>query len=369
MPILNEHADDVVRCMKCGSCMATCPVYTLTQRESMLARGRIRLLRAVMDGEIEFTDGVQTALFTCLNCDACSLTCPPGVPVNEIILAAKAALVRSGKTLPEAQTRIRDGIGGESNPFNQPRAERGAWLPPELRTPRPARYLFFAGCSISYASSRTGKAVLRILQGAGVDFTTLGNAENCCGDPLFRMGDLDNAEALVAANKARFRELGVEYVVTPCAGCFKSFKEHYTDTVKPLHALQLMAQLLDEGKLRFAKPLPKKVVYVDGCDIGRHSGVYEEPRRVLTAIPGLALMELPKNRQNAVCCGGPLIGSYPDYARRIAAEKAIEAQALGAEMLAVACPTCLLNLKEGAKAAGVRMDIQDVTALALRALE
>lgn len=369
MPFLSDHSEDIVRCMKCGTCMSTCPVYSITQRETLLARGRIRLLRAALNGELELTDGLQEALFTCLNCDACSVTCPPGVPVNELIMAAKAALLASGKILPATQVRVRDGVDRESNPFAQPRVERGAWLPPELRKPRPAKMLFHAGCSISYASSRTGKAMLRIMQTAGLDFSALGDDESCCGDPYIRMGDMPRAEELIAKNKAKFKEFGVETVVTPCAGCFKSFKEHYGDTVKPMHALQLIAQLLEEGKVKFSKPFPKKVIYVDGCDIGRHSGVYEEPRRVLMAIPGLALMELPKNRKEAVCCGGPLIGSYPDYARRIAAQKAIEAQALGAEILAVACPTCLLNLKEGVKAAGIRMDVQDVTALALRAME
>jgi len=368
MAFLDEYSEDLVRCMKCGNCMTTCPVYTVTGRETMLARGRIRLIKAAMEGQLELTDNLREALFTCLNCDACILTCPPGVPVNELVQAAKEALLKQGKPLSEAQERIRCGIVRESNPFDQPQAERGAWLPPDLREPKPAKVLLHAGCSISYASNRIGKAVIRILQKAGIDFTMLGDSEHCCGDPYVRMGDMEKAEALWALNKTAFDKYGVEVVVTPCAGCYSAFKHHYADRVKPMHVVELFAQLIDEGKLTFEKPFKKKVVYFDGCDIGRHSECYEEPRKVLAAIPGLELMDFPKNREESVCCGGPLLGSYPDYARSIAAERVREAQALGAETIAVACPTCLLNLKEGAQAAGLRMDIQDVTTIAVRAV-
>jgi Fe-S oxidoreductase len=368
MAYMTEKSEDVARCMKCGNCMTTCPVYIATGKESMLARGRIRLIKAAMNGELELTDGLQEALFTCLNCDACSVTCPPGVPVDKLIREAKAALLEQGKILPETQERIRCGLERQSNPFEQPHEERGAWLPPDLKEPRPSKILLHAGCSISYASNRTGKAVIRMLQKAGVDFTMLGAQENCCGDPYVRMGDMEKAETLWRLNKQAFKKLGVEKVVTPCAGCYSAFKHYYSDEVEAMHVVQLMVELLDEGKLTFDKKFPKKVVYFDGCDIGRHSGTYDEPRKVLSAIPGLALMEMPKHHEESACCGGPLLGSYPDLARKIAGDRAKEAQDLGADVIAVACPTCLLNLKEGARVAGIKIDIQDVSAIALRAL-
>jgi len=347
--------------------MTTCPVYRVTGREIMVARGRVRLLKAAQRGELELTDALRESLFTCLNCDACRVTCPPGVPVDELIAEAKAALRKHGKPLPEAQDRIRCGIERQSNPFDLPQKERGSWLPAELQEPKAARYMLHAGCSISYASNRIGKAAIRILEKAGVDFTAMGERELCCGDPYVRMGEAGMAEELRRRNLESFAKYGVEYVITPCAGCFSAFKHRYADGVKPLHTVQFFAQLIEEGVLSFEKPFAKRVVYFDGCDIGRHSEVYEEPRRVLAAVPGLTLLEMPANRENGACCGGPLLGSHPEYARAIAAERAREAQSLGAEVLAVACPTCLLNLKEGANSAGIKLDIQDVTTIALRA--
>ncbi len=368
MPFIPEHSEDIVRCMKCGNCQNTCPVFSVTLQESRVARGRIRLLKAVINGEIELTDGVQESLMTCLQCDACSLTCPPGVPVNELLLKAKEAMLRAGKPLPVIQKGINQGIRSEANPFSQPRTERGAWLPPELRRPRAAEYLLHAGCAISYASNRIGKAVIRIMEQAGLDFTLMGDLEECCGDPLYRMGDVDAGEKQVNRNKEEWAKLGVKFVVTPCAGCFKAFKEHYGDDIVPLHITQLFARLISEGKLVFTKPFKKKVIYFDGCDIGRHGKVFDEPRQVLSAIPGLTLMEYTQNRENSVCCGGPILGSHPDLARKIAAGRVREAQDLGADILAVACPTCMLNLKEGANYAGLKLDIQDMNAIVMRAL-
>jgi heterodisulfide reductase subunit D len=367
MPFFEQKTEDLIRCMKCGNCMQSCPVYQVTGRETGLARGRLRLLKAALNGELELTDGLRESLFTCLNCDACFQTCPPGVPVSDLIAEAKAELRKHGKPLSEAHDLIRCGIERESNPFNQPKGERGAWLPEDLKHPKPAPYMLHAGCSISYASNRIGKAVIRILQKAGVDFTMMGDEELCCGDPYVRIGEVEMAEELRKSNQEAWKKYGVEYVITPCAGCIGAFKQRYSNSVEFLHTVQLFSKLIDEGKLSFEKPFKKRVIYFDGCDIGRHSEIYDEPRKVLAAIPELTLLEMPKNREEGMCCGGPLLGAYPDYARAIAAARVREAQALGADMMAVACPTCLLNLKEGANTAGIRMDIQDVTAIALRA--
>ncbi|MBN1900716.1 (Fe-S)-binding protein [Candidatus Sumerlaeota bacterium] len=368
MSFVPEYNEEIVRCMKCGNCQEACPVYIVTGKESRVARGRIRLIKAVIREEIEITDSVQESLLTCLQCDACRITCPPGVPVNDLLLAAKAAMLEKGKNLPESQDNLRVSIIHEANPFLQKKGERGAWLPPEYKTPKPAPYLIHAGCAISYSQNRIGKAVIRILESIGLDFTLLGDLEECCGDPLIRMGAKKEAEKQINRNKEEWKKLGVKYVVTPCAGCFKALKEHYSDAIIPLHVVQLFSQLIKEGKLRFSKPFKKKVIYFDGCDIGRHGKVFEEPRDVLRAIPELTLMEFPKNRENAVCCGGPLLGSYPDLAKKIAAGRVREAESLGAEVLVVACPTCLLNLKEGAREVGLKLDIQDINAILIRTL-
>jgi Fe-S oxidoreductase len=366
MDFMAPQVEEVIRCMKCGNCRETCPVFLITQDESSVARGKIRLIKAVIDGQLELTDRFQERIYNCLNCNACVITCPCGIEVDELITAARSGMVAAGKPLPEAQARVKANVVDRMNPFGEAREDRGSWLPESLQTPRPSRNLYHAGCAVSYATSRTGKALLRLLQAIDMDFTCMGNQERCCGDPYFRMGEEMLGRELVEQNIADYKRLGVETIFTSCAGCLKAFKQHYGNTFKVLHVTQLLASLLKEGKLILSKSLPKKIVYFDGCDIGRHSKVYEEPREVLRAIPGVSVVDFPANREDARCCGGPLMPSHPDLAKRIAAERITEAKALGVDMIAVACPTCLVNLKEGSTLVKDGPEIQDVIALVHR---
>ncbi len=366
MEFMEPQVEEVIRCMKCGSCRETCPVFLITQDESQVARGKIRLIKAVIDGQLELTDRFQEKIYNCLNCNACVITCPSGVEVDDLITAAREGMVNAGKPLPEAQSRVKAFVVDRMNPFGEAREERGSWLPAALQTPRPSRNLYHAGCAVSYATSRTGKALIRILQSIGLDFTSMGNQERCCGDPYFRMGEETLGRELVEQNIADYKRLGVETIFTSCAGCLKAFKKHYGDTFRVLHVTQMFASLLKEKKLVLGKSLPKKIVYFDGCDIGRHSNVYEEPREVLRAIPGATIVDFPANRENGRCCGGPLMPSHPDLAKRIAAERIAEAKALGVDIIAVACPTCLVNLKEGGRLVEGAPEIHDVVALVHR---
>jgi heterodisulfide reductase subunit D len=368
MQVLEKQVEEIIRCMKCGNCREVCPVFLETQDESMVARGKIRLIKAFLQGELDLSDRFQDKIFRCLNCNACVVTCPCGIEVDEIILAARSEMRRAGKSLPEAQQRVRDNIVKNLNPFGEARGERGAWLPPELRSAKPSPNLFHAGCAISYASARTGKAIIRMLQSINYDFTMLGDAERCCGDPYIRIGEDELAENIIEENLADYKRLGVQRIITPCAGCLKFFKKHYGKQLAVMHITELLRELLEGGQITPSKDLKRRIIYFDGCDIGRHSGVYEPPRAILQSLPGVEVLEFPSNRQNSQCCGGPFMAGYPNLAKKIASERIREAKALGADMIAVACPTCLINLKEGAALIGETMDVQDVTTLLFRSV-
>lgn len=368
MSILNELENDVVNCMKCGNCRENCPVFLETDDETIVARGKLRLIRAVIEGQLPITEKFRDKIQLCLNCDACKVTCPPGIATEKLISKAREAFLKAGFPLPESQAPIKKNITEQSNPFGQKASERGDWLPPELKSAKKSEYLFHAGCSISFASSRTGKAILRILQNVkDFDFTCLGAEELCCGDPLFRMGEADLAEEHIKKYTEKIKSLGVKTIFTSCAGCLKSFKKHYRD-FQVKHITEVFDDMIKEGRLEFKKEFPKKVLYFDGCDIGRHSGIYEPPRNILKAIPKLTLCELPLNRENARCCGGPFIGSYPDMAKKLASNVVAAIKKVNPDIVAVACPTCLINLKEGANLIGEKLDIQDLIMLAHRSV-
>jgi len=363
---MKELETELLRCLRCGECQEVCPVYQEGGNESFVARGKIRLMRAVMDGEIELTEGVIERINCCLNCNACMANCPAGIDTDHLVFSARCEMRAAGKEVPKNLAAVRANIAEHGNPFGLPAAERAAWIGPEAAA-RQSDACYFAGCAVSYSQNRMAKAALRILDGAGVDYTVLGEEERCCGDPLLRMGLREEADRLAESNREALRRKGIRTVFTSCAGCTKALKHDLGEEFEILHITEYLDRLATEGRIIFDKPYAKKVVYMDGCDLGRHAGVYEPPRRLLGRLPQVDLREMRSYRQMAQCCGGPFIAAYPELAKKFAADRIQAALDAGAEVIAVACPTCLLNLKEGAKSVeGARIEIQEVATLLQR---
>ena len=359
--ILKEIEEKMIRCIKCGECQAVCPVFKEEQIEGYVARGKIKLLRTILNGQIDFTEAIQRRIDECLNCNACFTACPPGIDVDEIIITARHQMRKNGIPLSESLKIVKNNILEKNNPFGLPAQEKEQWILKDI-IERKSENLFFAGCSISYSQNKVAKASLRVLDMAGIGYTTLGNDEMCCGDPLLRMGEVEEYERLREINLRKFKDKGIKVIFTSCAGCVKSLKKDFGDKFEVYHTLEFLEKLAKERKIEFDKEFKKKVVYFDGCDIGRHAGIFEAPRELLKRVPGLELLEFPKNRENSECCGGPFMASFPDLAKNIAAKRIKGAMDLGVDTIAVACPTCLLNLKEGAKLVdGSQIDIQDVS--------
>lgn len=351
--------EQILKCMKCGECQPVCPVYRQLNRETQVARGKIRLAKALQDGEIQPQEAMD-AIFACTLCAACTSHCPALVNTAEILTEARAKLIEAGVQIPEGLQAVRESINEEGNPFGQPRDERGTWLDAELIN-KPSENLYFAGCNVSYSSNKIAKSLFRILDKIGFDYTTAGNDETCCGDPLRRAGDLKGFAAMREANIAKWRQLGVKRVFSTCPGCVSAFRHHYpTDEFEFVHVTELLAQLVADGTLTFSKSLDKTVVYHDGCDLGRHMGVYDAPREILKAIPGINLVEFPRNRENAACCGGPLVASNGELSQKIAADRIKEAEGVGAELIVTSCGQCMVTLRDGAKSIESAITVQDL---------
>lgn len=367
--VLKEFETELMSCLRCAECHAGCPVYLETKNESYSARGKLHLMRAVMEGKIELGAEEIERIDRCLNCNGCMARCPAGLDVDMLILKTRHEMRQAGIPLSTGLESVRKNIEANSNPFGLPAEERADWTSPEI-VARESSLAYFAGCAVSYSQNKMAKAALRILDAIGVVYTTLGQEEQCCGDPLERMGLAEEAEELRSRNREAFRRRGITTVFTSCAGCTKSLKHFLGDEVEVLHVTELLERLFGEGRYEFEKPYAKPVLYFDGCDLGRHSGVYDAPRKLLGAVPGLELIEAERNHDKAMCCGGPFMGSYPDLARQFAADRVREALARGAGVIATACPTCLLNLKEGAKEIeDVKVEIQDVSIILQRSVK
>jgi Fe-S oxidoreductase len=216
-----------------------------------------------------------------------------------------------------------------------------------------------------------------ILDRAGVDYATMGNEEHCCGYLAYLAGS-DKFEDMISGNLERFSKYAPRRIITTCAGCYKTFKELYPKhsdfKVEVFHIVEYLDRLIASGKLKFQKPFDKKVIYHDPCDLGRHMNVYEPPRKILQAVPGLTLLEFKENRSLARCCGGGggLKAFENDLSGDVAYARVSEAASLGAEIVVSACPSCKSSLQQAAarlrKEKKGRLKVVDITELVAEAL-
>ncbi len=228
--------------------------------------------------------------------------------------------------------------------------------------------LYWMGCVTSLIHPEIGASVIRVLKALNVDFEYLGEKEPCCGDLLFLLGFEKEARECAKKNVELIEETGCEVLLTGCAGCYHAFAKLYPEhgielPVPVLHLSQFLAKLMDEGKLSFKKELPMKATYHDPCELGRECEVYDEPRRVLKAIPGFELVELPYNREDCTCCGagGGVYAYIPNLAIESAREKLVkEVVPLGVEALVTACPNCYHAFKLAAEREGANLEVLDI---------
>ncbi len=350
--------------------------------------------------------------FSCLACGACDVSCKIcryNLEPLEMVRELKFHLVENGHVCEEHRA-VLENVAKTGNPMGLPRAERGEWaagVPVKRIVPEKASVLFFAGCKFSYDTElrESAQAALRIIASAGVDVGILGPREMCCGGRWYSSGFRDEFARMAEANIKAWEKAGVDTIVTPCSDCFHTFKRLYPEfgsKVKVVHTVEYVAQLAAEGKLPFKSEVPLKVTYHDPCHLGRQGepyeawegtekkirsqiivhdpkkpryngakGVYEEPRQLLAAIPGVELVEMERIREYSWCCGagGGAREAYPEYSLWTANERIEEAEATGAEALVTACPWCERNFMDSVAETGKQMKVIDIMSLVVSALE
>jgi heterodisulfide reductase subunit D len=371
-------------CIRCGLCLATCPVYRVTLRETDTPRGKIALLQALKEGRLDPGESFASRFYGCLLCASCANVCPSGVPLEEILQAARDDLSHN-KLQPEALARLGRVIWEHHNISGEDNAHRLIWTenmeePPRGAEPKgTAEVAYFVGCVGSFfpRSYRLPQNMVQLLEKSNVDYALLGGEEWCCGYPLLINGQLEEAGELIRHNLAKIEELGAKKVVFTCPSCLHIWHRVYPGVAggelpfELLHATELLAQLVDEGRLKFRQQPPRRVTYHDPCDLGRKEGIYEAPRRVLRAIPGIELVEMVDNRDNSHCCGGGgNVETFdPALSHAVSDRRLAQAQEVEAQVIASACQQCERTLTEATRRNRVRIRVMDVAELALDALE
>jgi heterodisulfide reductase subunit D len=375
MERLKELEHEMLRCNRCGYCQAACPIYDVLRREPMTARGRIQVLRAVAEGRLPLSEMVGRCVYSCTDCQSCQVSCPGGVRTSEIFEAARHLLAGSDYLPPmlnelEARVRSSHNISGEPAESRLLWAENLERRPEDLAGKHSAEVVLFTGCVSALFPMAYGilQDLVEILQTAEVDFTTLGGEEWCCGYPLLSAG-LPISD-LVAHNLEAVKELGAKTLVTTCPSCYHTWEHHYApDFIQVKHSTEYLAELLEAGRVPL-RGLEKRVTYHDPCDLGRKSKVYDAPRRIIQAIPGVEFVEMEDHGENAMCCGGGgnLESLDPDLSRAVARRRLEQAQAVGAEAIVSACQQCERTLSMAARREKIKIKVMDVVQLLRMAL-
>ncbi len=332
-----------------------------------------RLLTAGNGFDLEGRD----ELWDCTTCSTCSSRCPKQVKPMETIIALRGYFVEKGRVHPNMKTAF-ESTFRQGNPLTMPRDSRGAWADGLGLKPMAegAEYLYYVGCTPSYdpRGQKVAQALVKLMQAAGVDFGILGNDESCCASEVKRLGEAGLFEAMAEDNQVIFKEFGVQKIITTSPHCYNTFKNDYPkDGFQAQHYTQVLAGRLQVGALQLTRPFEKTVTYHDPCYLGKHNGVFDEPRRVLGSVPGLNLVEMDRSREKSLCCEGGggrmwLEGTNPGT--RLAQLRVQEAIETGAVILATACPFCLLTLDEAVKHLNAqdRLQVMDIAEIAAQAL-
>jgi Fe-S oxidoreductase len=331
-----KYREQILRCSRCGFCQAVCPVYGATLRPGLNARGKMLLLKETMDGRIDLSDELIETLFQCTTCASCAHNCPSGVQVPEIVKTARKDMVGIGSCHP-AFTGMNDVLRKHPNIYAEEEAEDFG------REKKPkAQYAFFAGCVGLYRETEATEAALAVLDKLKVDYTLI--EEVCCSGVLEDVGFSLN-DALVQTNIDRILATGAEAVITGCPYCARTLnnKPQYAPLRTRGVLVMHIAQFLKDYDL--GVHTDKKVTYHDPCDLGRHCGIYEEPRQTIRKLAA-NFVELPHHHADALCCGagGGVRGAYAKNSIEMARRRLREVEEAGAEVVLTECNSCVHNL-------------------------
>ena len=382
-----QKEDDLYTCSRCGSCLAYCPVYKQTLDESLSPRGKMSLLEAVSKSRIEYTDKISQKLYTCTACNLCDGECPSGVKLNEMITTAKSDLIDAHK-YPEVLDILKTRIKNAYNVTFDSNIGRLDWTKAltdgdtQKYIKEKAEVVYFVGCVSSFSprSFSIPRSIIKDFESAEVDFTLLGEEEWCCGFPLLNSGIKDVTADMAKHNIEAVKSKNAKLLVLSCPSCYHTWKHEYPKyysgeiDFEILHISQYLLRLIKDKKIKL-NPLSGKVTYHDPCDLGRNSGIYEEPRDVIKNIPGIEYIELAANRKLANCCGGGgnLESLNQALASKIALSKADEIIETGSDIVVTSCQQCNrtidTSLKKKKKEADIKIKVIDLPELVLKSIQ
>jgi Fe-S oxidoreductase len=374
---------DFEACVECGRCQAVCPAYlsgTPLSPKQIVVKLK-RHLQGTLPGPIHGELIKAEELWACTTCMACVQECPAFIDIVDTIIDLRRFLTLSEGALPSTAPQSLQNIERAGNPWGLPAAERLAWAEgldvPILQPGVEVEYLYWVGCSASYDKRNQGiaRAVVRILARAGVSYAVMAE-ERCHAEVGRRLGEEYLYQTLAPVNIEAMKQYRFRKVITHCPHCFNTIRNEYPQfggDFEVVHHSQVIQELLASGRLKPTRALPATVAFHDSCYLGRYNGVFEAPREVARAVPGLRLVELPRNRERGLCCGGGGGHMWMEVQakKRVNIIRVEEALAAKVDTVAVGCPFCLAMVDLGRKVveAEATLAVKDVSELVAESLE
>ncbi len=406
---------DFYTCTECGRCQSQCPAWNtdkplspkmliLDQRDHAFAVAPYLLagekekesfsedVLALLDKPLVGEDGVihPDVLWSCTNCGACVEQCPVDIEHIDHILDMRRYQVMIESSFPSEAGVMLKNLENKGNPWGMSEMKRAEWIEEldfevpivDEKMPEDVEYLFWVGCAgaLEDRAKKTTKAVAELLHIAGVKFGVLGPMEACTGDPARRLGMEFLFNMLAQQNIETLNEAGVKKIVATCPHCFNTLANEYPQlggTYEVVHHTQLLAHLVEEGRLTPITPIEEKITYHDPCFLGRHNKVYAQPRDIMAKVPGVQAQEMHRCKERGFCCGagGARMWMEERIGKRINTERVDEALTTDPDTVSTACPFCLvmlgdaINEKKNAGQAKESLEVVDVAQLLIKSIK
>jgi len=418
---LENFEYDMSKCIKCKGCnwvdhiympgvrfSTRCPSATRYLFDSYGAYGKMRIGLALLEGRLDYSEELLKTIYACTLCGACDVGCKRNLDLEiELTLEAlRIRAVKDGKGPMPQHKKVARNILKKHNRFGAPHENRGKWLPEGIKPSPGADVLYFVGCSAAYTNPEIAQATVKILNASGTPFMLMPD-EWCCGNMLYSVGMIDEAKKLAQRNLDAVRQSGAKTLLLSCAEGYRMWKVDYPKMLniatadlgfRVVHLVELIDELVKKGALKLSKRVNLRLTYHDSCSLSRLSepwtpwegergiwgtvtpplerrrgsnGVYQPPRDILKAIPGVELVEMIRMRENAFCCGAGrgTMEAFPDFALWAAEQRLTEVKEVGAQAIVSACPWCKDNFTRAVNQNGGKLKVYDISELVLASIE
>jgi heterodisulfide reductase subunit D len=368
-------------CASCGNCTLVCPVFRNLKWESYGPRGKLHIVKSIIEGEGQFSQDFANKIFLCTLCEHCTAVCTTGISLDRFWEVTRAEARQRG-LLPRPAQFVLDSLESRGDIMWMGSADRLLWTEGieetvKNRILKKADVAYFLGCNVSLKSQLHGiaRSMVKIMEYANVDYTLLGEKEVCCGAPLGWAGNFEGINEMAEKNLEIIRNLGVKTIVFSCPSCIQTWSEYSRylkeeNDLELLTASQFISRLIREGRLKFEEQPMVTVTYHDPCISARVLKVTEEPREVIEDIPGVYNVEMMPSRQSTRCCGahGLLDVVDPVLSSRIAEKRLRDATVTPASRIITECPRCILAFELAKFTTGYDIVVQDITQIVAESL-